>query len=211
MAFPRSLSEGYRRYRRDHCVEDRGRFEQLASLGQAPTALVIACCDARVQPQTIFDAEPGELFVIRNVANLVPPFEESGRYHGTSAAIEYAVLHLKVPHVIVLGHSHCGGIAAYRENRHKEAAENGFISEWMSILDAAEELPETTAAGADDQRKMEIAGIRLSLANLRSFRPLSERAAEGCLSLHGAHYDIATGTLSVLDETGNRLVAVGEA
>ena len=145
------------------------------------------------------------------MANLVPPFEESGRYHGTSAAIEYAVLHLKVPHVIVLGHSHCGGIAAYRENRHKDAAENGFISEWMSILDAAEELPETAEAGADDQRKMEIAGIRLSLANLRSFRPLSERAAEGCLSLHGAHYDIATGTLSVLDETGNRLVAVGEA
>ena len=211
MGLPRSLSEGYRRYRRDHSDEDRGRLEQLATLGQAPTALVIACCDARVLPQTIFDAEPGELFLIRNVANLVPPFEESGRYHGTSAAIEYAVLHLKVPHVIVLGHSRCGGIAAYRANRHKNETDDAFISEWMSILDAAEALPEMNGPGDDDQRRMEIAGIRLSLANLRSFRPLSEREAEGHLSLHGAHYDIATGTLSVLDEAKNQLVALDKA
>lgn len=210
MGLPRSLMEGYRRFRRDHEAEDRGRLEQLAALGQSPTALIIACCDARVLPQTIFDAEPGELFLIRNVANLVPPFEESGRYHGTSAAIEYAVLHLKVPHVIVLGHSLCGGIAAYRENRQKKQTDDAFISEWMSILDAAEELPEMTDAGDDDQRKMEIAGIRLSLANLRTFRPLSERVAEGRLALHGAHYDIATSSLSVLDEAQNRLVTLDD-
>ncbi|MGI9383848.1 MAG: carbonic anhydrase [Methyloligellaceae bacterium] len=211
MVLPRSLAEGYLRFRRDHEAEDRGRLEQLAELGQSPTALIIACCDARVLPQTIFDAEPGELFLIRNVANLVPPFEESGRYHGTSAAIEYAVLSLKVPHVIVLGHSHCGGIAAYRAQRHKTDTNDAFISEWMSILDAADELPPMAAADHDDQTRMEMAAIRLSLNNLRTFEPLSAREREGRLTLHGAHYDIATGALSMLDEARNRLVTLDGA
>ncbi len=102
-------------FRRDVHAPDRGRYLQLAELGQAPTAMVIACCDARVDVSAIFDAEPGALFILRNVANLVPPYEPEGKYHGTSAAVEFAVLALKVPHIIVLGHSHCGGVDAYRQ------------------------------------------------------------------------------------------------
>ncbi len=208
MVLPRSLTEGYRRFRRDHQADSRGRLEQLAALGQAPTALVIACCDARVLPQAIFDAEPGELFIVRNVANLVPPFEAGGRFHGTSAAIEYAVLSLQVPHVMVLGHSHCGGIGAYREQRREPGTSDGFISEWMSILDAAPTLPPIGNAELDEQTRLELAAIRLSLNNLRSFAALAEREREGRLALHGAYYDIATGTLSLLDDAENRLVTL---
>jgi len=114
MKLPKSLVEGYRRFLRDRHAPERGRYLQLAELGQAPTAMAIACCDARVDISAIFDTEPGELFILRNVANLVPPYEPEGRYHGTSAAIEFAVHELKVPHLIVLGHSRCGGVAAYR-------------------------------------------------------------------------------------------------
>ena len=115
MQLPKSLVEGYRRFLRDRHLPEKGRYLQLAELGQAPTAMVIACCDARLDVSAIFDAEPGALFIMRNVANLVPPYEPDGRYHGTSAAIEYAVMALKVPHIILLGHSRCGGVRAYRE------------------------------------------------------------------------------------------------
>ena len=115
MPLPATLLEGHFRFRRDVHARDRGRYQQLAELGQAPTAMVVGCCDARVDVSLIFDAKPGDLFILRNVANLVPPFEPEGRYHGTSAAIEFAVLGLKVPNLIVLGHSRCGGVAAYRQ------------------------------------------------------------------------------------------------
>ena len=114
MPLPKTLVEGYRRFLRDRHAPDRGRYRQLAELGQAPSAMVIGCCDARVDVSAIFDAEAGELFILRNVANLVPPYEPEGLYHGTSAAIEFALMELKVPHIIVLGHSRCGGVAAYR-------------------------------------------------------------------------------------------------
>ena len=114
MTLPKNLIEGHRRFLRDRHAPERGRYLQLAELGQSPTAMVVGCCDARVDVSAIFDARPGELFIMRNVANLVPPFEPVGRYHGTSAAIEFAVQGLKVPHLIVLGHSQCGGIGAYR-------------------------------------------------------------------------------------------------
>src|SRR3984893_9905151 len=137
MALPKNLVEGYRRFLRDHHGLERGRYRQLAELGQAPTAMVIACCDARVDVSAIFDAEPGALFILRNVANLVPPYEPEGMYHGTSAAIEFAALALKVPHIIVLGHSRCGGVRAYREQIRDKAEEQGFIGRWLALLDAA--------------------------------------------------------------------------
>lgn len=201
MALPKSLIDGYHRYRASIAAE-RGRLQQLAALGQAPTALVVACCDARLLPQEIFDAEPGALFILRNVANLVPPYEVEGSFHGTSAAIEFAVLHLRVPHVVVLGHSHCGGIDAYLSGRRLEEAEGDHISRWMSLLDGA-----AAAAGdapADPQQALEFAAVRTSLANLRSFPALARREQDGLLALHGVHVDIAAGAMRVLDEASGR-------
>jgi carbonic anhydrase len=202
MTLPKSLMDGYRRYR-DGMTDDRGRLEQLAALGQAPTALVIACSDARLLPQEIFDAGPGDLFIVRNVANLVPPYEVESGFHGTSAAIEYAVLHLKVPHVVVMGHSRCGGIEAYRTGQRLPEAEGDHVSRWMSMLGAAP----TTEDSDDPQKALEHAAIRTSLANLRSFPALAKREKEGLLALHGVHMDIATGQMSVLDEIGGAFKA----
>ena len=128
MQLPKSLVEGYRRFLRDRHLPEKGHYLQLAELVHAPTAMVIACCDARLDVSAIFDAEPGALFIMRNVANLVPPYEQpGGRYHGTSAAIEYAAMALRVPHIIVLGHSRCVGVRAYREQIRDTAEEQGFI------------------------------------------------------------------------------------
>lgn len=201
MGLPKSLTDGYRRYTAG-ISEERGRLEQLAALGQAPTALVIACCDSRLLPQEVFDAEPGSLFIVRNVANLVPPYEVEGGFHGTSAAIEYAVLHLHVPHVIVMGHSHCGGIEGYIEHQGKPVAEGDHVSRWLSLLDGADK----NEADADlpYERALEYAAIRTSLANLRSFEALAKREAEGLLALHGVHVDIGAGRIGVLNEQTGR-------
>ena len=139
MALPKSLKEGYRRFLRDRHAPDRGRYIQLSELGQAPTAMVIACCDARIDVSAIFDVEAGELFILRNVANLVPNYEPDGKHHGTSAAIEFAVQELKVPHLIVLGHSHCGGIEAYRQKVRNKVPERGFLGSWLTLLDGLED------------------------------------------------------------------------
>ena len=136
--YRKRLVEGHFRFRRDEHAKNRGRYLQLAELGQAPTAMVIACCDARVDVSAIFDAEPGSLFIMRNVANLVPPYEPEGKYHGTSAAVEYAATALKVPHIIVLGHSHCGGVDTYRRGVRDKVPEHGFIGRWLTLLDGLE-------------------------------------------------------------------------
>lgn len=202
MTLPKTLIEGYRRYVRDRHAPERGRFEQLAALGQAPTAMVIACCDARVDVSAIFDAAPGDLFILRNIANLVPPYEGEGGHHGTSAAIEYATMVLKVPHLIVLGHSHCGGIAAYRSGA---APRDGIIGRWLTLLDGAEALEEDGASG---DTGLELAGVRLSLQNLRSFPSVRDRIEAGLLSIEGAHFDIGSGTLLTLSDRANRFAPV---
>jgi carbonic anhydrase len=156
---PKGLVEGYRRFLRDRHAPERARYRQLAELGQAPTAMVIACCDARVDVATVFDAGPGELFVLRNVANLVPPYEAEGKYHGTSAAIEFAILTLRVPHLIVLGHSRCGGVAAYRQTvRERVGPELGFIGRWLTLLNHVK-LSESEAAS--DEGSLPRSDLRL--------------------------------------------------
>ena len=135
MTLPKTLVEGYRRFVHDRHAPERGRYIQLAELGQAPAAMVIACCDARIDVSAIFDVEAGELFILRNIANLVPNYEPDGKHHGTSAAIEFAVQDLKVPHLIVLGHSHCGGIEAYRQKVRNKVPERGFLGSWLTLLD----------------------------------------------------------------------------
>jgi carbonic anhydrase len=221
---PRDLIEGHRRYLRDIHGPDRGRYRQLAELGQSPTALVIACCDARVDVSKIFDAGPGELFIVRNVANLVPPYEPEGIYHGTSAAMEFAVLGLQVPHIIVLGHSHCGGIAAFRKSLESDdhghshddhgspsflSGGDSFIARWLTLLKGVDMHEEDVAAhGA--HTALELAGIRASLAKLRTFPALKEREANGLVSIHGLHFDIADGKLLGLDPKADRFVVIGE-
>ena len=209
MPLPKSLHDGYWRFRRERHTPDKGRYRQLAELGQSPTAMVIACCDARVDVSAIFDAEPGALFIVRNVANLVPPYEPEGKYHGTSAAIEYAALVLKVPNIIVLGHSHCGGVAAYREKLKGNADETSFIGRWLTLLDGLE-VSESDVAAYNQETAFELAGIRQSLANLRTFPSLKAREAEGLLTLHGLHFAIGSGAVIELDEGANSFAALSE-
>ena len=197
------LIEGYRRFRTTTWPAARSRYEELAKAGQSPETLVIACSDSRVDPQAVFGAGPGELFVVRNIANLVPPFEPHGNFHGTSAALEFAVTTLNVEHIVVLGHARCGGIAAFLDGLHRHGGAQGFIARWLEILngarveDLAARQSETDAVAP--QQAMEHAGIHLSLENLTDFPFVKERLAEGRLSLHGAYFDIANGALLSLD------------
>ncbi len=209
LRLPKSLADGYWRFRRERHAPEKGRYRQLAELGQSPTAMVIACCDARVDVSAIFDAEPGDLFIMRNVANLVPPFEPEGKFHGTSAAVEYAALVLKVPNIIVLGHSHCGGVAAYREKLKGNVDETSFIARWLTLLDGLA-VKESDIAAFDRETAFELAGVRQSLANLRTFDALKEREAEGLLTLHGLHFDIASGTVIELDQDADSFASLAE-
>ena len=210
MPLPKSLIDGHLRFRRDVHAKDRGRYRQLAELGQAPTAMVIACCDARVDVSAIFDAEAGALFIMRNVANLVPPYEPEGKYHGTSAAVEYAVMALKVPHLIVLGHSHCGGVNTYRRGVRDKVPEHGFIGRWLTLLDNLP-LIESDIFAYGDELAFEFAAVRSSIANLGTFPFIQKHVAEGLLALHGLHFDLGSGQLLLLEEETGRFKALAEA
>ena len=212
MAFPERLQSGYRSFRGGRYQRERARYEQLADGGQAPHILVIGCCDSRVAPELIFDASPGELFVVRNVANLVPPCEPNGDYHGTSSAIQFAVQELKVEHIVVLGHGQCGGIRAYIEGSGPTRGETDFITKWISLIDpAAGNLAREVRDHEEDmQRSMEHAAIRLSLTNLRSFPFINTLERAGELHLHGAWFGIANGRLHVLDQSTGDFRPVAE-
>ena len=171
-------------------------FELLADEGQAPRVLVIACADSRVDPGMIFDAAPGELFVVRNVANLVPPYHPDGSYHGTSAALEFAVRVLQVADIIVVGHALCGGIRALLHGAPPEAAD--FVVPWMQIAAPARARALACDDGRDQQLVCEQAGVALSLEHLHGYPWIAERVAAGTLQLHGAHFDIRSGVLAVL-------------
>jgi carbonic anhydrase len=207
---PKTLIDGHFRFRRDDHAANRGRYEQLAELGQAPTAMVIACCDARVDVSAIFDAEPGALFIMRNVANLVPPYEPEGKYHGTSAAVEYAVTALKIPHLIVLGHSHCGGVSTYRRGVRDNVPEHGFIGRWLTLLDNLP-LVESDIFAYGDELAFEFAAVRSSIANLNTFPFIQKRVASGLLSLHGLHFDLATGQLLSLEQETGRFATLADS
>jgi carbonic anhydrase len=209
LRLPKTLVEGYFRFRRDVHAADRGRYLQLAELGQTPSAMVIACCDARVDVSAIFDAEPGALFIMRNVANLVPPYEPEGKYHGTSAAVEYAALVLKVPHIVVLGHSHCGGVAAYRHKVRDQVPEQGFIGSWLTLLDHLQPV-ESDIFAHGDEVAFEFAAVRSSLANLNTFPFIQKRMKEDLLALHGLHFDLGSGELLSLEQDTGRFVTFAE-
>ena len=197
----RKLLEGYARFRTDHYVSERARWEALAE-GQEPPVMIIACCDSRVDPATIFDTQPGQAFVLRNVANLVPPFEQGGGLHGASAAIEFGVTGLGVRHIVVIGHGACGGITAALGG-HDHDGPQSFVDSWISILDEPRAQIMADSSIKDKQYALELAAVRQSLLNLRTFPFVAQREAAAELSLHGCHFAIAEGQLSVLDEAGN--------
>ncbi|MGY2048392.1 carbonic anhydrase [Methylobacterium sp. JK268] len=197
---PDTLTEGYRAFLDDRFARERGRYEALAE-GQSPEIMVISCCDSRVSPEVVFDARPGELFVVRNVANLVPPFETGGEYHGTSAALEFAVQALKVKHIVVLGHARCGGVRAFADSA-APLSPGDFIGRWVSLIAPAAERVDPEADG-DYLQRLEYATVENSLRNLMTFPCVKILVERGRLQLHGAHFGIATGELRVRDpETG---------
>jgi carbonic anhydrase len=189
----RRLQNGFRAFRSAYFEARPEVYDGLTRHGQKPRFLIIACSDSRIDPAILFGAEPGELFVIRNIATLVPPYQPDGMCHGTSAAIESAVRDLKVEHIIVLGHSSCGGIAALRAIARDAHPERDFIGPWMALA-APEEEPADTGA-----RALEHAAIRVSLANLHSFPWVAEAVETGELSLHGWWFDMGEGSLWSLD------------
>ena len=196
------LLEGYRRFREHRYESEKARWKELAE-GQSPSAIIIACCDSRADPATIFDADPGEIFVVRNVANLVPPFEGDGGRHGVSAALEFAVTQLKVSKVVVMGHERCGGIHAALTGCFQDApaGEGGFVARWMDqIADDAARIASERGTGPDAARVLEEVGIRQSLANLRTFPFIETGERSGQLEVIGCHFSIAEGQLYVLDE-----------
>ena len=189
------LIEGYRRFRATYWSQNKDVFEALAA-GQSPRAMVITCADSRVDPQMIFDAKPGEIFCVRNVANLVPPYAPDSDHHGTSAALEFAVRSLKVEHIIVLGHARCGGIRALLEG----GEQGDFIGRWMEIAAVARERALTAAATASEtvQHLCEHESIRITLDNIMTFPWVAERVHAGLLQLHGWHFDFERGELDRL-------------
>jgi carbonic anhydrase len=203
MARLAAMIEGYRRFRATGWARERERWAELAE-GQSPDILVIACSDSRVDPATIFDAKPGEMFVVRNIAALVPPFEPDPHYHGTSAALEFAVTQLEVKEILVMGHGFCGGCAASLTGQFEDArqGEGHFLAYWLDLLSGARdkvrgEHPELDRAAF---QAMEREGVRVSLKNLRTFPWIREREEDGRLKLHGAVFAISDGILYLCDE-----------
>ncbi len=209
--FPDHLADRFRRFKFRHFAPNQDHYEELATYGQNPDTMIISCCDSRVDPETIFNAMPGELFVVRNVANLVPPYETGGRYHGVSTAIEFAIMNLRVKHVVVMGHSGCGGIKAALDKKAAIETEAHFISRWMSMLDDAR-LTVLAAHQMKSQSErvsaLEREGIKHSIKNLRTFPFVKDLEDKGRLGLHGAHFEIATGQLSVLNQVTNEFYVV---
>lgn len=200
------LSRGYQRFRNGYFQRNRERLENLADK-QTPEIAMISCCDSRVDPGILFDLEPGDIFVIRNVANLVPPFETKGDYHGTSAALQFAVTCLQVKQVVVLGHANCGGIRALMENTlidtNNTERSNGFIDSWMHLAAEAKKEVLSRKDLTDPEQQInacEITAVGHSLKNLMTYPWIEERVANGKLTLSSCYYDLRNGKLTVLDE-----------
>lgn len=199
-----ALIDGYRRFRSGAYQSYKARYDMLAAEGQSPKLLVIACSDSRVDPAQIFDVDPGQIFVVRNVAALIPPFETSPGHHGVSAALEYAVQVLQVRKIVVMGHGMCGGCRAAltRELHGTEPGRGGFIADWIAMLDDVRDpiVASHGTEGREAERAMEHAGVRVSLANLRTFPCIREKEKSGELQLVGAFFAISDGLLHLLDE-----------
>ena len=195
--------DGYRTFRADYYTKHQAMLQELMAKGQSAKAMMISCADSRIDPSLKFGAAPGDFFMVRNVANMVPPYQADGAYHGTSAALEFAVLGLKVENIIVMGHAKCGGIGALIRNA--DTTPTDFIGSWMKMLEPARDRVLAVAgnASADHiQRLVEQEAVKESLKNLMSFPWIKERVASGTLKLHGWYFDLADGALHIMDGQG---------
>lgn len=212
--FPGRLVEGYHSFLGDRFRAEQARFRELAEIGQSPTTMVIGCCDSRVSPEVIFDAGPGELFVVRNVANLVPPYTPDDDYHGTSAALEFAVMSLKVSNIVVLGHAQCGGVRGFASNEVNPEGQplspGDFIGKWIKLIAPAYEAlgsPKGDIGGFINE--LELESIKQSLANLRTFPWVKALEESGKLSLYGAYFGVMDGRLRAYDPQANAFTPIG--
>lgn len=198
--FPETLLAGYARFMEGRYSWERERYHELAVDGQSPTTMIVGCCDSRAAPETIFDCGPGELFVLRNVANLVPPFQPDGGQHGTSAGIEFAVKVLQVEHIVIMGHGRCGGVAAALDPASKPLAEGNFIGKWLELLEpvTAQFSDNGLMTASERQTAFERISIRNSIDNLRGFPYVRDLEKAGKLTIHGAWFDIKSGELWVM-------------
>jgi carbonic anhydrase len=206
------LTKGFKAFRDGRFQEQRATYEDLVDQGQRPTVALIACSDSRVDPAIVLQADPGDLFTVRNVANLVPPYEQEGRYHGTSAALEFAVEQLAVEHVIVLGHAHCGGIRSLFEQRPGTSESGQFVAPWMSLVRSAFLRVEGTMPDAHDDVKARVceqSAVLVSLENLMTFPGIRQRVGDGRLRLHGWYIDIRSCSLEIYDPGRQRFAAAG--
>jgi carbonic anhydrase len=204
-SFPQHLLDGYANFMSGRYTRERERYRDLAAAGQKPNTLMIACCDSRAAPELIFDSGPGELFVLRNVANLVPPYQPDGGQHGTSAAIEFAVKALEIANIVIMGHGRCGGIHAALNPDKTPLDDGDFIGKWLNMLgDLPAQVGQNSLMTATErQTAMERISIRNSIRNLRTFPYVAALEAEGRIALHGAWFDISGGELWIMDETGD--------
>ena len=209
MPFPQQLIDGYRAFLIGRLRHEQDRYRGLGESGQSPQTMVIGCCDSRVSPEVIFDARPGELFVVRNVANIVPPFAPDGRAHGVSAALEFGVGVLKVKHIVVLGHAQCGGVKAFAEDA-EPISPGDFIGNWMKLMSpAAEKLGPRGALSHDEYlMRLEQANVVNSMDNLMTFPRLRILIERGQVVVHGSYFGVATGQLSIRDPATEQFVQV---
>jgi carbonic anhydrase len=210
-SFPKSLLDGYRTFTTQRLPTEQSRYRDLSVRGQFPEVMVIGCCDSRVSPEVIFDAGPGELFVVRNIANLVPVYQPDSGTHGVSAALEYAVSVLKVKHIVVLGHAQCGGIRAFVD-KIEPITPGDFIGKWMAQFIKPGEIVEQRAHETmqDFVTRIEKAAVFRSLENLTTFQFVRARVEAGELQLHGAYFGVAEGTLFILDKTTKQFRSASE-
>jgi carbonic anhydrase len=209
--FPQQLLDGYQAFTTQRLPTEQTRYRELSERGQSPEVMVIGCCDSRVSPEVIFDAGPGELFVVRNVANLVPVYQPDSGAHGVSAALEYAVSVLRVKHIVVLGHAQCGGIRAF-VNKIKPLSPGDFIGKWMAMFIKPGEVVEQRDRESmeDFTVRIEKAAVFRSLENLLTFPFVRERVQTGEMQLHGAYFGVAEGSLFVLDPVAKEFRSVRE-
>ena len=209
MPFPQQLIDGYRAFLIGRLRHEQDRYRDLGQSGQSPEVMVIGCCDLRVSPEVIFDARPGELFVVRNVANIVPPYAPDQRAHGVSAALEFGIGALRIRHIVVLGHAQCGGVRAYAEDA-EPLSPGDFIGNWMKLMaPAADKVgPRGALSAADYLTRLEQANVVNSLENLMTFPRLRKLIERGQVVVHGAYFGVATGQLSVRDHATGKFMQV---
>jgi carbonic anhydrase len=209
--FPQHLLDGYRTFTTQRLPTEQNRYRDLSERGQAPEVMVIGCCDSRVSPEVIFDAGPGELFVVRNVANLVPVYQPDSGTHGVSAALEYAVNVLRVKHIVVLGHAQCGGIRAFIDKA-APLSPGDFIGKWMAMFVKPGEVVEQREHESmqDFTVRIEKAAVFRSLENLMTFPFVQAPVERGALQLHGAYFGVSEGSLFVLDRDAKEFIGVRE-